>query len=313
MSMLSEKATMHGLSESHKGIIACGLAHLVWGGMALYFWQIRDVSPGEIAANRGLWALPIAAMVLLAMGQFTSTWRLLANPKVVVTLAFTSFLIVFNWGVYVWTIEQHRTVESSLGYYINPLMNVIAGYLFLGERFSKAQLVAIALAAVAVAIQTVSAGVFPWIGILLGATFCLYGYIRKTVPVGPVQGFFIETLLIAGPALAYMVWIGQSGHAYFLTSAFYTLMLMGCGLMTATALLLFAVALKRIRYSTAGLMQYISPTLVFMTAVFVFHEPMDGWKLLSFVIIWIALAIYTISALREDRLRRQPLQDPSSA
>ena len=99
------------------------------------------------------------------MGQFTSTWKLLASPKIVVTLAFTSFLIVFNWGVYVWTIEQHRTVESSLGYYINPLMNVIAGYLFLGERFSKAQIVALGLAAVAVAIQTVSAGVFPWIGL----------------------------------------------------------------------------------------------------------------------------------------------------
>jgi chloramphenicol-sensitive protein RarD len=313
MSLLSEKARMHGLTESQKGIIACGLAHLVWGGMAFYFGLIRYVSPGEIAAHRGLWALPIAAAVLWYLGQFSQTWKLLANPKIVLTLAFTSFLIVFNWGVYVWSIEAHRTVESSLGYYINPLMNVLAGYFFLGERFNKAQLLALVLAAIAVAIQTVAAGVFPWIGLMLGATFCLYGYIRKTVPVGPVPGFFIETLIIAGPALAYVVWLEEAGRAFFLTSTFSTLMLMGCGLMTATSLLLFAAAIKRIRYSTAGLMQYISPTLVFLTAVFVFHEPMDGWKLLSFVIIWIALAIYTISALREDRLRRQPLQDPSSA
>ena len=304
---------MHGLTESQKGIIACGLAHLVWGGMAFYFGLIRYISPGEIAAHRGLWSLPIAAAVLWYLGQFTQTWKFLANPKIVLTLAFTSFLIVFNWGVYVWSIEAHRTVESSLGYYINPLMNVLAGYLFLGERFSKAQLLALVLAAIAVAIQTVAAGVFPWIGLMLGATFCLYGYIRKTVPVGPVPGFFIETLIIAGPALAYAVWLEETGRAFFLTSTYSTLMLMGCGLMTATSLLLFAAAIKRIRYSTAGLMQYISPTLVFLTAVFIFHEPMDGWKLLSFVIIWIALAIYTIAALREDRLRRQPLQDPSSA
>ena len=188
--------------------------------MALYFGQIRDVSPGEIAANRGLWALPIAAMVLLALGQFGSTWKLLANPKIVVTLAFTSFLIVFNWGVLCLVDRGARTVESSLGYYINPLLNVIAGYLFLGERFSKAQIVALGLAAVAVRSRPLSAGVFPWLGLMLGATFCLYGYIRKTVPVGPVQGFFIETLLIAGPALAYMIWLGQSGHASFLTSTY---------------------------------------------------------------------------------------------
>src|SRR5205823_6237196 len=130
----------------------------------------------EIAVHRGLWSIPIAAMVLWWLGQFRATWRLLANPKLLLTLAFTSFLIVFNWGFYVWSIEAGRTLESSLGYFINPLLNVLVAYFFMGERFIKAQILALALAAIAVAIQTIGTGVFPWPGLLLGSTYCLYGF-----------------------------------------------------------------------------------------------------------------------------------------
>jgi chloramphenicol-sensitive protein RarD len=282
-------------------------AHLVWGGMAIYFGLIRHVSPVEIAVNRGLWSLPVAGLVIWWLGHSESLRRALAQPRILLTLAFTSLLIVFNWGFYVWSIEVGRTVEASLGYFVNPLFNVLAGFLFLGERFTRVQMLAIGIATVGVIIQAVATGVVPWLGLMLGATFCLYGFIRKTVDVGAVEGFFIECLLIAVPLLAAQAWLYSRGEAYFGTAPFETLMLMGCGVMTASALMLFASAIKRIRYSTAGLMQYISPSLVFLTAIFVFHEPMDFWKLLSFIVVWIALAIFTVSALREDRARRTAL------
>ena len=207
------------LSEGQKGIIFCAIAHLFWGGMALYFGLIRHISPTEIAVHRGLWSLPIAAAILWWLGGFGEVGRILANRRVMLTLGITSVLIVFNWAVYVWTIEVGRTLESSLGYYINPLFNVIAGYFFLGERFTRAQILAIGLAGLAVVIQTIGAGVFPWIGLLLGSTFCLYGFLRKTVKAGAVEGFFVETLIIAGPLFAYAVWLAETGQAHFLIDA----------------------------------------------------------------------------------------------
>jgi chloramphenicol-sensitive protein RarD len=300
---------LSGFSEAQKGILYCALAHLVWGGMALYFGLLRHVSPAEIAVHRGLWSIPIAAAVLWKLGLFPDVLRAMRSPRAMLILAFTSFLIVFNWGFYVWSIEAGRTLESSLGYYINPLFNVVAGFLFLGERFTRVQTVALAIAAAGVAVQTIAAGVFPWLGLMLGATFCLYGFIRKTVDVGPAPGFFIEVLIIAVPALFVEAWLFDAGEAKFLGTAPDTLLLMGCGAMTSAALLLFAASLKRIRYSTAGLMQYISPTLVFLTAVFVFGEPMDGWKLLSFALVWLALGIFTVSALTADRARRPAAEE----
>jgi chloramphenicol-sensitive protein RarD len=152
----------------------------------------------------------------------------------------------------------------------------------------------------------------PWLGLMLGATFCLYGLLRKTVDVGPTQGFFIEVLIILLPALAIAIWMDHTGEAAFLTTPFYTLMLMGCGILTAGALLFFAAAIKRIRYSTAGLMQYISPSLVFLTAVFVFGEPMDAWRWLSFALLWVALAVYSYSAISNGR-RLAVVEEPAQA
>ena len=293
------------MSESEKGVMLAVMAHLVWGGMAVYFGFIRYISPVEIAVNRGFWALPIAIAVVWYLGQWRDVWRAVSNPKYLAILAFTSSLIVFNWGFYVWSIEVGRTLESSLGYFINPLLNVVMGYLFLGERFTLAQKVALALATIAVLIQTFALGHVPWLGLMLAVTFCLYGFVRKTIPVGPTQGFLVEVAIVALPLLGAEAWLFSKGEAMFGSSAFNTLMLMGCGVMTAAALMLFAASIRRIRYSTAGLLQYISPSLVFLTAVFVFGEPMSPLKLTSFIIIWIALAIFSVAAIRDERNRRQ--------
>jgi chloramphenicol-sensitive protein RarD len=288
------------LSEPNKGVLFAVIAHLFWGGMAVYFGLIRHINPMEIAVNRGVWSLPVAAVVIWYLGLGSKVWTALKNPKTVLILAFTSAIIVFNWTFYIWCIQQGRTLEASLGYFINPLLNVVVGFIFLGERFNRAQLVAIALAAVAVIVQTITSGVFPVLGLALAGSFCIYGLLRKTVAVGPVEGFFIEVLLIVLPLLGVELWLANHGQTHFGGNVFDTLMLLGCGALTSGALIFFAASLKRLRYSTAGLLQYISPSLVFLTAVFIFHEPMDVWKLLSFVIIWIALAIYSVSSLHAE-------------
>jgi chloramphenicol-sensitive protein RarD len=310
MSVADTPMTREGLSEAEKGVLFSLLAHLVWGGMAVYFGLIRHISPIEIAAHRGLWALPIAAIIVWWLAQYREVWKAIASPRTLAILTLTGAIIVFNWGFYVWSIEVGRTLESSLGYYINPLLNVVAGYLFLGERFTRAQIVAIGLATIAVLIQTFAAGVFPWLGLMLAVTFCLYGFLRKTIPVGPTQGFLIETGIIAVPLLLAELWLASRGQARFGGNVFDTAMLMGCGALTASSLVLFAASIKRLRFSTAGLLQYISPSLVFLIAVFIFGEPMDKWKLLSFVIIWIALAIFSVSTIRGERSRRAEVEAP---
>jgi chloramphenicol-sensitive protein RarD len=302
-----EETQKSGITSAEKGVIYAVCAHLTWGAMAVYFGFLRHISPMEIAVHRGLWSIPCAALIIWWLGQYKDVIRAIASPRNVAILALTSSIIVLNWGFYVWSIEVGRTLESSLGYYINPLMNVVMGYLFLGERFNRLQLVALVLAAIAVLIQTFAAGVFPWLGLMLASTFCLYGFLRKTIKVGPTQGFFIEVCIIAVPLLLVQFYLARHGEAHFATNIKDTALLMGCGVMTTSALVFFAASIKLLRYSTAGLLQYISPTLVFLTAVFMFHEPLDKWKLLSFVILWIGLAIYSYSALMEEKNRRADL------
>jgi chloramphenicol-sensitive protein RarD len=299
-----EKSSKTGFSPAEKGVIYAVCAHLTWGAMAVYFGFMRHINPMEIAVHRGLWSIPFAAIIIWWLGQYRDVLKAIASPRNMAILALTSSIIVLNWGFYIWSIEVGRTLESSLGYYINPLMNVVMGYLFLGERFNRLQLVALVFAGIAVLIQTISAGVFPWLGLMLASSFCLYGFLRKTIKVGPTQGFFIEVCIIAMPLLLVELWLRSNGEMHFGSNVRDTLLLMGCGAMTTSALVFFAASVKLLRYSTVGLLQYISPTLVFLTAIFMFHEPMDKWKLLSFIILWIGLAIYSFSALMEEKNRR---------
>ncbi len=294
---------LKSLSEEHKGVLFAVIAHLFWGGMALYFGLLRHIVPLEIAINRGLWSIPVAALVLSYLGQWKEVWAAFGNLRTVVMLLVTGLIVLFNWTFYIWCIQQGRTLDASLGYFINPLLNVVAGYIFLHERFTRPQMLAIALATFAVIFETVVTGVFPFIGLALGGSFCIYGLMRKTIAVGPVPGFFVETMMIALPLLVAELWLGHQGEAHFGATAYDTLMLIGCGVLTSGALIFYALSLKRLRYSTAGLLQYLSPSLVFLIAVFVFGEHLNIWKLGGFVLIWIALAIYSVSAIQEERQR----------
>ena len=292
---------MSTAAEQKRGVIYAVIAHLFWGAMAAYFGLIRYINPMEIAVHRALWSIPIGFAVAWYLGYLPHVWRVLQNARLMATLFFTSLLVVFNWTLYVWCITTGHTLDASLGYFINPLMNVAVGFLFLGERFTRPQMLAIALAVFAVLVVTFGTGMFPYIGLSLAATFCLYGYMRKTMAVGPIEGFLIEVTLALLPLLVVDYWLGTRGELHFAHDIFSTLMLMGLGIFTAGALLFYSASLKLIRYSTAGLLQYLSPSIVFLTAVFWFGEKLDFWKFTGFAIIWLALAIYTVSSLREER------------
>jgi chloramphenicol-sensitive protein RarD len=286
---------MSARSEYKKVIYFNILAHITWGAMAAYFGLMRQIPAAEIAVHRGLWSVPCALAIVTCLGQWVDVVAIFRQPRTLMILALTSCIIVFNWGLYVWSIEAGRTIDSSLGYFINPLLNILAGYFFLGERFGRVQLSAIVIAT----------GVFPWLGLALGTSFCTYGFLRKQVNVGPTQGFLVEVMMAAMPLLAVELWMRQTGVARFGENAGETLLLMGCGIWTTTALVFFAASLKRIRYSTAGILQFISPSIVFLTAVFVFHEPLERWKLVSFALLWLALGIYSIAAILEERTKAQ--------
>lgn len=208
--------------------------------------------------------------------------------------AVTASLITVNWGLYVWAIAVDRTVETALGYYINPLVSVALGAVLLGERFSVPQIVAVALATLAVVVLTVTSGGLPWVSLALAISFATYGYLRKTLPIGPSQGFFLEVLILCLPFAGYIIWLAARGEGHFLdTGATDTILLMLCGPVTAMPLLLYAFGAKLLRLSTIGLMQYIAPSMVLLTAIFVFGEPFDDVHAAAFGLIWLALIIYT--------------------
>lgn len=301
------------MTETRKGVVYAVLAHIVWGAMASYLGLLTHVPAIEVAAHRGFWSVPVAFVMILLTGGVPEVRRTLKSPRMLATLAFTSGLIAFNWSLYVWSIEQHRTLESALGYYINPLLNVVVGYLFLNERFTRAQLLAIGLAVVAVGVQTYAAGFFPWLGLSLAVTFCAYGFIRKKVAVSAVPGFFVEVLILSVPAGIFIAHGITTGSGTFLTGPMDSALLWGLGLFTATPLLLYAASVRRLRYSTAGILQYLSPSLVFLTAVFIFDEPMSPLRLFSFALLWVALTIYSVSAFREDKARREAGPDVATS
>ena len=278
-------------------------AYFLWGFLPFYMKAVDHISPVEVVVHRVLWSVPVAAVLLVALGRTADIRAAFRSRRTLAMAAVTASLITVNWGLYVWAIAVDRTLETALGYYINPLVNVLLGALLLGERLNRAQAVAVALAVLAVVILTINAGGLPWISIVLPLTFGVYGFLRKTLPVGPSQGFFLEVLILSVPALAYAVWLAVAKADHFVGGTFAeTALLIGCGPVTAIPLILFAFGAKLLRFTTIGLLQYIAPTMIFLIAVFVFKEPFSMWQAAAFALIWTALAIYSWSMIREARV-----------
>lgn len=289
-------------SGARRGFVLALSAYLLWGLLPFYMKAVAHLPLAEVVAHRILWSVPIAAAVLIWLGRTADFKVALRSPRMLAMAALTATLITINWSIYVWAIAVDRTVETALGYYINPLVNVLVGALLLGERLNRLQVVAVALAAIAVIVLTVEGGKLPWVSLALAFSFAAYGFFRKTLPVGPSQGFLLEVLILSIPSLAYVIWLALAGEGHFATgNKTDTLLFMGSGIVTAVPLLLFAFGAKLLRLSTIGIMQYIAPTIVFLIAVFIFGEPFDTTQAIAFGLIWAALAIYTWSMLTASR------------
>ncbi len=277
-------------------------AYLLWGFLPLYMKALAHIPVAEVIAHRVIWSVPIAGTVLVAIGRTAELRAALRNPRMLAQAALTAALVSINWGIYVWAIGAGRALDTALGYYINPLFSVLLGAAILAERLKPAQIAAVALAAGAVGILTWEAGTLPWVALLLTFSWGLYAFFRKTLPIGPNQGFMLEVLLLGPFALAYAIWLAATGQSHFLAgTGTDTALLLGCGIVTAVPLMLYANGAKGLRLSTIGMMQYIAPTMIFIVAVFVFEEPFSSTRLLAFGLIWAGLALFTGSMLRRAR------------
>jgi chloramphenicol-sensitive protein RarD len=285
-----------------RGLAAAATAFLIWGMLPLYLRILHSVPVLQITAHRLVWGCLVALLWLAIRGQLAHVKSALSNPHTGARLALSALLISINWITYVWGIAQGRTIETSLGYFINPLVNVLLGVVVLSERLNPWQWTAVAIAAAGVSYLTWNAGHPPWIALLLAFSFGLYGLVRKVVQVEALTGFASETLVLLPLGLGYLIWCEIAGTAVFPHAAIgIDLLLMLGGPLTAVPLVLFAVGARRIPYSTVGLLQYIAPTMQLLIAVLVFHEPFTRERAVGFALIWGALAIYAMDGVWRSR------------
>lgn len=296
--MSVQASTSPETSAETRGFVFAFLSYLLWGFLPLYLKQLGHIPLLEIVAHRAIWSVPIAGAALLWMGRTADVRAALVNPRMLGMAMLTAAIISVNWGIYLYAIAADRTMEAALGYYINPLFSVFLAAVFLGEKLRTAQLVAIGLAIVAVAILAWERSGLPWISLALAGSWGVYALFKRTLPIGPNQGFFLEVLIISVPALMLVLWLGANGQSHFTggTLGLNAWLLIGAGIGTAAPLMLYANGAKLLKLSTIGMMQYISPSIVFLLAVFWFREPFTGTTLLAFIFIWAALAVFTWSA-----------------
>lgn len=276
-------------------------AYLLWGFLPLYLKALSEVPVLEVIGHRVIWSVPIAGLVLVVLGRTKDITRAIRNPRMLAMACLTATLVSVNWGIYIYAIATDRAVDGALGYYINPLFSMFLATVLLGERMGRAQLVAVALASVAVLIMFIDASRPPWISLGLMGSWGFYAYFKKSLPIGPNQGFLLEVLILSIPAVAYLGWLEANGQGSFALDWTTTFLLMGCGLVTAVPLMLYANGAKLTRLSTIAILQYIAPTMILLQAVFVFGEELDRARMIAFPLIWLALIIYTVALVRGMR------------
>lgn len=281
------------------GILSAALAFLCWGLFPLYFHAISEVPPMQILLHRVVWSLLFLAIILTIRRQWKWLGELRSQPRVMGSFVISSLLLSGNWLLYIWAVNNGHVIDASLGYFINPLVNVMLGYLVLKERLRVGQWAAIALAAVGVLWLTWQAGQMPWIALVLAASFGGYGLMRKTAALGALEGLSFETLILFPFALGYLAWLTVAGENTFLTTTSDTTrwLLVAAGPITAIPLLLFASGARKIPLSVLGLLQYIGPSIQLSLGVFLFHEAFTSARLAGFVLIWSALALYAAEGL----------------
>lgn len=289
-----------------RGIVFALTAYLMWGVFPLYFKQVQSVAPLEVLANRMLWSLVFVAALLTVLRGTRWPRELLRSRPPIGWFALSAVAVSINWLIYIWAVNSGHIVDASLGYFINPLLNVLIGAVFLHERLRPAHWAAVLLAALGVAWLTWSAGELPWIGLTLAISFSAYGLLRKRAPLGAIEGLAVETALLAPAALAYLAWLGVHHQSEFVAAlsdgrpALVAWLLLA-GPITAVPLLFFAAGARRIPFATLGILQYVGPSLQLLIGVQLYGEPFGADKLLAYGAIWIALAIFSIDGLLQWR------------
>ncbi|MEO1648175.1 MAG: EamA family transporter RarD [Pseudomonadota bacterium] len=296
-------------TETPSGLPHALGAYLIWGFLPLYLLLVTSVPPFEFVGWRIIWTLPLCLVIVAIRRQFPEIRAAITSPRVLMMLLASSILIAINWFVYIWAIMQGNVYAASLGYYLNPLINVLLGTMLLSERLSKWQWLAVAIAASAVALLVAGALTTLWISLTLAFSFGTYGIVRKQVPVGALPGLTIESAILLLPACAIAAYyaMSEAGPA-FGTDLTMSLLIMFSGVATALPLLLFAIAARRMEYSTLGFIQYLAPTIVFLLGLFVFEEELKPVQMASFALIWTAVIIFAGDLLvRSRRAKRATL------
>ena len=293
------------------GVIAGLSAYLLWGFIPLFFKLLAHVPPIVVLSHRILWSALFVGAILTAGRQWPDVAAAVRRRNTLLALAASTAMIAVNWFVFLWAVTNRQVVQAGLGYFINPLVSVLLGMVFLRERLRAGQAAALLLATAGVMVQVIARGSFPWVALTLAWSFAFYALLRKTAPVGPLVGLFVETALLI-PLAAYVVARYPAGGAAPLTLGTYAL-LAASGVITAVPLILFATAARRLTMATLGFMQFLSPTCQLLLAVFAFREPFTKWHLLSFGLIWLALALYCLEALRAYRRTVDPRDDVTCA
>ncbi|MFY0678430.1 MAG: EamA family transporter RarD [Neptuniibacter sp.] len=284
--------------EEVKGIYYAVLAFVIWGLVPVYFKAVDHIDPLEVVSHRVIWSALFLALVLLFSRRLLATFRILKSSRLVLGLLFSALVVSLNWLVFIWAVGQERIVETTLGYFINPLINIVFGFFVFSERLRFLQWCAVALAAFGVAYQLIIFGELPWIALVLALSFSTYGVLRKKIKVDAVAGLFIETLWLSPLAIIYLLVLNHYGQLQFFQEGTDSMfLLLAAGLVTSFPLLAFAAGAKRISLTLLGFIQYLGPSIALLIAVYYYDEPMDMQRLVTFVFIWAALVLFTVEGV----------------
>jgi len=291
--------------EQKLGGIFAASAYSLWGLAPLYFKQIDFIPATEILLHRIVWSFLLLLLVLVALKQVRKVIALMRQPKILAWLLISALLLGGNWGLFIWAVNSNHMLDASLGYYINPLLNVLLGMLFLGERLRKLQWAAVGLACSGVLIQLITYGSLPWIALTLAGSFAIYGLMRKKLAVDAITGLFYESLLLLPLALWFWWHYADSSAVNLLQNSWQlNSYLVAASLVTTVPLLCFIAGARRLQLSTMGFFQYIGPSFMFVFGVWLYQEPFAAERLVTFALIWLALLVYTIDAWHASRQRR---------